>query len=102
MALAAVSSALWRLTSAPRCSRLNQVTLWPASTAACPSASQKWVLAVLDGPHTTRFSRRSIHSRVRSARWVDAGIDDTVSSEAWKVLPVGNPAALRRAWIGDA
>ena len=97
MALAAVSSAPWRRTSAPRCSRLNQDTLWPASTAAWPSASRKWVLPVPDGPHTTRFSWRWIHSRVRSARWVGAGIELTVSSQASKVLPVGNPAALRRA-----
>ena len=57
---------------------------------------------VPDGPHTTRFSRRWIHSRVRSARWVGAGIELTVSSEASKVLPVGNPAALRLARIEDA
>ena len=76
--------------------------MWPTSTAACPSASRKWVLPVPDGPHTTRFSWRWIHSRVRSARWVGAGIDDTVSSQASKVLPVGNPAALRRARTDDA
>ena len=97
-----VSSARWRRTRAPRCSRLNQETLWPASIAAWPSASRKWVLPVPDGPHTTRFSWRSTHSRVRSARWVGAGIDERVSSQTSKVLPVGNPAALRRARIEDA
>ena len=55
-----------------------------------------------DGPHTTRFSWRWIHSRVRSARWVGAGIELTVPSQMSKVLPVGNPAALRRARIEDA
>ena len=50
----------------------------------------------------TRFSWRWIHSRVRSARWVGAGIELTVPSQMSKVLPVGNPAALRRARIEDA
>ena len=49
--------------------------------AAWPSASRRWLLPVPDGPQTTRFSWRSIHSRVRSDRWVGAGIDDTVSSQ---------------------
>ena len=97
MARLVLSSARWRRTSAPRASRQNQVTWWPASMAAWPRASRKWVLPVPDGPHTTRFSWRSTHSRVRSARWVGAGIDEVVSSQASKVLPVGNPAALRRA-----
>ena len=55
-----------------------------------------------DGPQTTRFSWRSIHSRVVSDRWVGDGIDDTVSSQVSKVLPVGNPAAVRRMLIDDA
>src|SRR5690554_6928043 len=82
MARPAVSSAPWRRTRAPRCSRLNQDTLCPASTQACPRASRKWVLPVPEGPQTTRFSCRSTHSRVRRARWVGAGIDDSVSVEA--------------------
>ena len=36
-----------------------------------------------------------------SDRWVGAGIDETVSSQASKVLPVGNPAALRRVAIEE-
>ena len=40
--------------------------------------------------------------QVRSARWVGAGIELTVPSQMSKVLPVGNPAALRRARIEDA
>ena len=100
--LVAVSSALWRRTSASRCSGLSRVTLWPVSTAVWPRASQKWVLAVLDGPRMAGFSWGSIRSRVRSARWVGAGIEDTVSSQASKVLAVGSPAALRRLLIDDS
>ena len=37
---------------------VNQATVIPASTAAWPSASQKWDLPVPDGPQTHRFSRR--------------------------------------------
>ena len=54
------------------------------------------VLPVPGGPQTTRFSRRWIHSRARSADWVGAGIDDSAGSQAAKVLPVGNPARVRR------
>ncbi len=50
----------------------------PASTAACPRASRKNVLPVPDGPHTTRFSRRRTHSRVRRAAWVGGGIEETL------------------------
>ncbi len=58
-------------------------------------------MPVPDGPQTTRFSCWSIHSRVRSDRWVGGGIDETVSSQVSKVLPVGNPAALRRVPIEE-
>jgi hypothetical protein len=51
---------------------------------------------VPDGAQTTRFSRRLIHSRVRMACWVGAGIEETAGSQASKVFPVGKPAALRR------
>ena len=37
----------------------------------------------------------------RSDRWVGAGIEETVSSQVSKVLPVGNPAALRRVLIDE-
>jgi hypothetical protein len=46
-------------------------------------------LPVPDGPHTTRFSARLTHSRVRSACWVGAGIEDASGVHASKVLPVG-------------
>ena len=95
-ALVTVSSARWRRTSTPRSSRANQATLRPASTQSWPSASRKNVLPVPDGPHTTRFSRRRTHSRVRRADWVGAGIDDAAGSHASKVLPVGKVAAARR------
>ncbi len=49
-----------------------------------------------DGPHTTRFSARATHSRLRSAAWVAAGIEHAVSSHEENVLPVGKPAAARR------
>ena len=47
-----------------------------ASTATWPRASKKNVFPVPDGPHTTRFSRRRTHSKVRSDDWVGAGIED--------------------------
>lgn len=46
------------------------------STACCPSASSGNVFPAPDGPHTTRFSRRWTHSRVRSACWVGVGLED--------------------------
>ena len=54
-----------------------------------------------DGPQTTRFSCRPIHSRVRSAAWVGAGTEDRRSSQASKVLPVGNAARARRVASAD-
>ena len=53
------------------------------------------VFPVPDGPQTTTFSFRPIHSRVRSACCVGTGIEDADSSQVSKVFPVGNPAALR-------
>ena len=44
---------------------VNQATVSPASTAAWPRASQKWLLPVPDGPQMHRFSLRCTHSRVR-------------------------------------
>ncbi len=46
----------------------------------------------------SRFSRLPTHSRVRSADWVGAGIDDRAGSQASKLLPLGNPATARREW----
>ncbi len=54
------------------------------------------VLPVPDGPQTTRFSCRPIHSRVRSAAWVGAGTEDRRSSQASNVFPLGNAARVRR------
>jgi hypothetical protein len=68
--------------------------------AAWPRASRRWVLPVPEGPHTTRFSCRSIHSRVASDRCVGAGTELTCSSQVSNVLPVGNPAAARLVMIG--
>ena len=96
MALVTESSARWARTKTPSCSRVNQATCWPAWTAAWPRASSRNVLPVPEGPQTTRFSCRPIHSTVRSAAWVGAGIDDRRSSHAPKVLPVGNAARARR------
>ena len=95
-ALVTVSSARWRRTSTPRSSRANQATLMPASTAVWPRASKKKVLPVPDGPHTTRFSRRRTHSRVRRALLGGGGDGGGLGSQASKVLPVGKLAALRR------
>ena len=59
-------------------------------------------MPVPDGPQITRFSFRSIHSRLFSARWVGLGMEDRPSSQAWKVFPVGKPAALRLIWTEEA
>ena len=48
------------------------------------------------GPQTTRFFRRPTHSKVRSACWVGAEIEDISGAQASNVLPVGNPAAALR------
>ena len=89
MALVTESSARWRRTRAPSCSRVNQATFLPGSTAAWPRASSRNVLPVPDGPQTTRFSCRVIHSRVRSACWVGAGTEDRRSSQALERLAGG-------------
>jgi hypothetical protein len=73
-----------------------QATWRPAWTAAWPRASSRKVLPVPDRPQTTRFSCRPIHSRVRSAAWVGAGTEDSRSSQAAKILPVGKAARARR------
>ncbi|VMP72488.1 Uncharacterised protein [Streptococcus pneumoniae] len=96
-ALVMVSSGRWARIIAPRSSRVNQATRLPSSTACWPRASRKKVLPVPEGPQTTRFSLRESHSRVRRDCWVGAGIEEAPGSQVVKVLPVGNPAALRRA-----
>ena len=59
-------------------------------------------MPVPDGPHTTRFSWRSIHSRVaQRSLGRSAGSTEIVSSQVSNVLPVGNPAALRRVTTDD-
>ena len=68
----------------------------PCSTACWPRASSRNVFPVPEGPHTTRFSCRYTHSRVRSACWVGARIEDARGCHASKDFPVGNPAAARR------
>lgn len=47
----------------PRASSLNQATRIPASMACWPRASRVNALPVPEGPLTTKFSLRSIHSR---------------------------------------
>ena len=91
MALVTVSSARWRRTRTPRASRVNQATCSPASTACCPRASSRNVLPVPAGPQTTRFSARPIHSRVRSAAWVGAGIEDSRRVPGGEGLAGGEP-----------
>ena len=76
MALVTESSARCRRISTPSCWRVNQATCFPVSTAAWPRASSRNVLPVPEGPQTTRFSCRPIHSSVRSAAWVGAGMED--------------------------
>ena len=50
-------------------------------------------MPVPEGPQTTRFSCRPIHSSVRSAGWVGAGIDDSRSSQACEGLAGGKRGA---------
>ena len=101
MALVTVSSARCRRIRTPRSSRVNQATCKPCSTACWPRASSRNVLPVPDGPQTTRFSLRCTHSRVRSACWVGAGIEEASGFQASKVFPVGNAAAARRVASAD-
>ena len=98
MALVTVSSARWRRTRTPRSSRVNQATCSPASTACWPRASSRNVLPVPAGPHTTRFSRRCTHSRVRSACWVGAGIEDSVGVPGVEGLAGGEPGRGPGGW----
>jgi hypothetical protein len=106
-ALATVSSVRWRRTRAPRSSMVYQATFSPASTASWPSASQKCDFPVPEGPQIQRFSLRPIHSRPRRLVWVPTGMEEALSSQTWKVFPVGNPARLRRldasrSWTSSA
>lgn len=54
-----------------------------------------------EGPHTTKFSRRPIHSSVRNACWVGAGMEDSSGCQSWNAFPVGNPAAALRVASAD-
>ena len=40
----------------------------------------------------TRYSARPIHTRVASASWVAAGMEDSPARQEEKVLPEGNAA----------
>ena len=73
---------------------MNQATFRPVSTACWPRASRKNVFPVPDGPQTTRFSRRWTHSRVRSACWVGAGIEDAVGCPGVEGLAGGEPGGV--------
>ena len=55
---------------------------------------------VPEGTQTTKFSRRVIHSKVRSAYWAGRGIEDAVGSQASKVYRSGSLwlCGARRAW----
>lgn len=75
---------------------VNQATVIPASTAAWPSASQKWDFPVPDGPQMHTFSRRATHSRLVRASWVGRGMQDAAASQSCRVFPAGNPARARR------
>ena len=75
---------------------MNQATRRSFSIAAWARASTRCDLPVPDGPATTRFSARPIHSRVASASWVAAGTEDSSGRQEENVLPEGNPAVLRR------
>ena len=53
-----------------------------------------------DGPQTTKFSRRHIHSSVRSACRVGAGTEEAFAAQATKLLLVRKLAALRLVCSG--
>src|SRR5262249_16409764 len=89
-------SAFALVIAAVRVSRVNQATLRSFSIAAWARASARWLLRVPDGPATTRFSARLIHSRVASAFWVASGTDDSSGRQEENVLPAGKAAVLRR------
>ena len=74
---------------------VNHATVIPASTAAWPSASQKWDFPVPDGPQTHRFSRRATHSSEARASWVGRGMGEAAASQSPKVFPAGKPAGYR-------
>ena len=94
------SSIRWRLIKAPTSSVLNQATFIPFSTARCPSASEKWLLPVPDGPQMTRFSFLVIHSSVISPEVVAWDMEDFAWSQTEKVFPAGKCARDLR--ISDA
>jgi hypothetical protein len=71
---------------------VNQATVIPASIAAWPRASQKWLLPVPDGPQMHTFSRRPTHSRLVRASWVGRGMVEAAGSQSCRVFPAGNPA----------
>ena len=73
------------------------MTLWPAVTAAWPSAIRVWDLPVPAGPIRARFSLAATHSRLVRYAQVGAGIEDAARSNSSMVLATGNPAALSRA-----
>ena len=80
--------------AAVRVSRVNQATRRSFSIAAWARASTKCDLPVPDGPAMTRFSARPIHSRVASAFWVAAGMEESSGRQEAKVLPAGKPGGL--------
>ena len=91
IALLTESSARWRRINVASDSSVCQATVLPSSIAACPKASARWLLPVPDGPQMQRFSARAIHSSVRSACCVAAGIGDAAAFHASNVLPAGSP-----------
>ncbi len=65
-----------------RSAAVRYVTLWPAVTAACPSAIRVWDVPVPAGPIRARFSFAAIYSRQVRYAQVGAGIEEAVCSDS--------------------
>jgi hypothetical protein len=100
MARATDSSTRWRRIRAPRSSMVNHTSVRPSSTAAWPSASQKWLLPVPDGPQTQSVSLLRTYSRVFSASWVGRGIEEAASSRRRSCRPKPARLCRRREELG--
>jgi len=89
-------SAFFSMMTSPECQGPIRSAHW--RTVELPVGGHQF----LDRPATTRFSCRSIHSRVCSDRAVGSGTELTAWFQVSNVLPVGNPAVFIRVRIEDA
>lgn len=103
MARVTLSSARWRcrrpggVARGPRALEAEPGDVAAGGDRGLPEGFEEPRLAGPRRPHTTRFSRRATHSRVRMAAWVAAGIDDKAGSHTAKDLP-GESRPRRAVW----